>query len=944
MPLTPGTRLGPYEVIGPLGAGGMGEVYRARDTRLERTVALKILPEHLAADPAFKARFEREARAVSALSHPHICTLYDIGEQAGVHFLVMEHLEGETLAARLGRGSLPLEQALVLAAQVCEALALAHRHGVVHRDLKPANVMLTRTGAKLLDFGLAKQGPQAAPPISSALMTEASPLTAQGTIVGTWQYMAPEQLEGLEADQRSDIFAFGAMLYEMIAGRRAFEGRSQASLIAAIMGSQPPSLFSVAAPASAALDRIVRRCLAKDPEDRWQSAADLASELKWLAQGGAGTIPHPPDARGGAGGLASSSPAAAGPSAAGLDGVSDLGVSATGTSSGSAAATSAPISSVSAARSVAAARLRTSAKERMIWALVTLALLAAVAYLFSRARPIHAPPRVITASLLPPLATSFDTRYAPAISPDGKKVAIVVVGIDGKSSLYLRDLESDVMKRLPEADNAAYPFWSPDSRWIGFFTGSKLAKIDSMGGPAIELCDAQDGRGGSWSKDGIILFQPRFSDPLFKVSAGGGQPEPATRFNEKELHVAHRWPRFLPDGRHFLFYVVATTNPATSEHSGIYFGSLDSPEIHKILRVDSQMAYASGNLLFKRGTTLLAQPFDAVEGKLQGDPKPVATEVSGGFYSWGGADFDVSEQGTLVVRAGAGTDQTELVWFDRNGKRLGRLGEPDYYVTLRLSRDGRKLAASIGRDAEDIWLYDLEHNVQSRFTFDPGNDSNPVFSPDGKTIAFNAARPTLGDIYSRETQGTAEDKPLYAAGTTTTVMDWSPDGKYIVFASVSRKTANDIWIFSLASRKAEPWLERPQDEAGARIAPNGRWIAYTSGESGRDEVYVQAFPAKGEARWQVSTGGVAPSWRADGKELFYISLDNTMMSVQVQTDGTFSAASPVALFKMRLHPSFGSTYDVSPDGQRFIANSLKETDRSDQSVTIVLNWPSSLKK
>jgi Tol biopolymer transport system component len=903
VPSSPGTRLGPYEIIGPLGAGGMGEVYRARDTRLDRAVAIKILPEHLATDPAFKARFEREARAVSALSHPHICTLHDIGEQAGVHFLVMELLQGETLAARLARGPMPPEESLQVASQICEALALAHRHGVVHRDLKPGNVMLTKTGAKLLDFGLAKQGAQAAPPLSSVVMTEASPLTAQGTIVGTWQYMSPEQLEGLEADARSDIFAFGAMLYEMMAGRRAFEARSQAGLIAAIMGTQPPGLSAVVSGASPALDRVLRRCLAKDPEDRWQSAADLASELKWIAQGSAATHVAAPAVSG----VVVPSPA------------------------------SGPESPQAGAR--------THRGERLAWAIVTLALLAMIAALW--ARPFFSPaepPRLITATLLPPAGATFDTRYAPAVSPDGRMVAAVVVGAEGKSSLYVRGLEREEMRKLPDSENAAHPFWSPDSRWIGFFAGDKLKKVDTAGGPALVLCDTQDGRGGSWSREGVIIFQPRFSDPLFKVSAGGGTPEPLTKLDEKQFHVAHRWPMFLPDGRRFLFYVVATTNPAMSEHSGIYLGSLDSPEIRQVLRVDSRMAYAQGTLLYKRGSTLMAQPFDPEQAKLTGDSLPLAAEVSGGSYSWGGADFGVSDQGVLAYRAGTGGGQTELTWIDRAGKHLGQIGGSDFYNDVRLSRDSLRVAVNIGRDAGDLWLIDLGRGVRTRFTFDPADDAVPVFSPDGTRVAFVSSRKGMGDLFWRDARGTGEEVLLFSSGTQLVASDWSPDGRLILLASLSRKTGFDLWTYSLEEKKAEPWLEGPLDQYQARISPNGRWIAYASDESGRQEVYVQTFPAKQEGRWQVSNGGGQPSWRSDGKEIYYQTTDGTMMAADVRTEGAFDVGTPHPLFKAQFKSAISTNYDVTPDGKRFLANVLKDSDRSGLSTTVVLNWLAALRK
>ncbi|HXH28757.1 MAG TPA: hypothetical protein VNL37_06910, partial [Candidatus Polarisedimenticolia bacterium] len=554
------------------------------------------------------------------------------------------------------------------------------------------------------------------------------------------------------------------------------------------------------------------------------------------------------------------------------------------------------------------------------------------------------PARLITVSLLPPPDATFDTRYAPAVSPDGESVALVVLGKDGKSSLYLRRLANGDMRLLPDSEGAAFPFWSPDSRWIGFFAGDRLKKIDTTGGPSIPLCEAHDGRGGAWSRDGVIIFQPRFSDPLFKVPAGGGQSEPLTKLNEKQFHIAHRFPRVLPDGRRFLFYVVATTNPSTSEYSGIYLGSLDSPEIRQVLRVDSRMAYAQGHLLYKRGSTLMAQPFDPDQIRLSGDPLPLAAQLSGGSYSWGGANFDVSDQGVLAYREGSGEGQTELDWYDRSGKRIGQVGDADFYHDLALSRDGRRLAVNIGKDTGDLWIQDLQRDVRSRLTFDPADDTAPVFSPDGARLAFVSSRKKMGELYWRDTNGTGQDELLFSSGTELIANDWSPDGRWILFTSLNRDTGFDLWTYSVADKKAEPWLEGPLDQVGARLSPNGRWIAYDSSESGRNEVYVQAFPMKGGGRWQVSRGGGgSATWRADGKEIYYLGLENTLMAADVRTEGTFDVGTPHPLFKAQFRSTNGRNYDATPDGQRFLVNGPKENDRSGQSVTLVLNWPAAIR-
>ncbi len=930
MSLSPGTRLGPYEILGPLGAGGMGEVYKALDTRLKRTVAVKTLPGHLAGDPSLRARFEREARAVSALSHPHICTLHDIGEQDGVYFLVMEHIDGETLAARLERGPVPIGPAVAIASQVAGALALAHKHGVVHRDLKPGNVMLTKSGAKLLDFGLAKQGPESAPPISSVLLTKESPLTAAGTIVGTWQYLSPEQLEGNEADARSDIFAFGAMLYETLTGRCAFEGRSQASLIASIMTTQPPPLAAAAPEAPPALERVVRRCLAKDPDERWQSAADLASELKWIGGADASDLATPAPAAGGP------------PSWAGA------GSQATASMSAASTATPVPLSGVLDPASTAGAKAPSMAAQgRIGWILVAAALLATAGVFAARwlaGRPSDDAPRLVRAALTPPEGTSFDARYAPAVSPDGRAVAFVAAARMGDSRLYVQDLDSGQPRMLNDSDGAAHPFWSPDSRWIGFYSGDKLRKIDTAGGPAIPLCDARDGRGGSWSPEGIILFQPRFSERLFRVPAGGGTPEAVTTLDEARFDVAHRWARFLPDGRRFLFYVVSTTNPGASEHSGIYVGSLDGEEPRMLVRVDSRVEYAQGYLLYKRGSTLMAHPFDPVRAELAGDPLPLAAGVAGGTYSWGGAQFGTSGNGVLVYLGGEGEGETELVLFDRSGERIRALGEAGSYWDPRLSHDGARVALGVGRDASDLWLHDIHRDVRTRITFDPANDGLPIWSPDDTRIAFLSSRGGIGELYQRDAAGTGQDELLFPAGTQIYVNDWSPDGRIIVFSSLNRETGFDLWLYDFEDKQARAWLEGPLDQYDARFSPDGRWIAFTSTESGRDEVYVQPFPeAKG--RWQVSrTGGRAPAWRTDGKELFYVSLTHDqVMAVDVSTAGTFEAGTPRSLFRAGSKPSTGPSFDAAADGQSFLLNFMGEVVSDARPASLVLNWPVALK-
>src|SRR2546426_797921 len=573
MSLEPSTRLGPYEIISSIGAGGMGEVYRARDTRLDRTVAIKILPEHLSSNPQLRERFDREAKAISSLSHPHICPLYDVGHQDGIDYLVMEHLEGETLAQRLKKGPLPPERALEYAIQIADALDTAHRRGVIHRDLKPGNIMLTKAGAKLLDFGLAKLGgahPAAAFSRLSALPTEdRSPLTAEGTIVGTLQYMAPEQLEGKETDARTDIFALGTVLYEMATGQRAFKGKSQASLIAAILTSEPPPISSLQPMTPPALDRLVKTCLAKDPDERWQSAHDLTHELRWIAEGG---------------------------SQAGLP---------------------APLRAIRTGRE----RIWIAASVLLGVAVVLLGIL------YARAGKVGQ--EVVRASIEFPPGSRFvftsDVAGPPAISPDGRALVYGATDERGARRLWLQRLDTSDAHPLSGTEDAKYPFWSPDSRSVTFFAGGELKRLEVSGGLPVAICSTGDGRGGTWGDDGTILFSPEYRAGLFRVPASGGEPAPVTRLDEA-THSSHRWPQLLPDGSHFL-YLGISHDRTKSENDALYWASLDGRENRMLMRSGANAIYASGNLLYVRDTNLVAQPFDPARGELRGEPVTVASNV-----------------------------------------------------------------------------------------------------------------------------------------------------------------------------------------------------------------------------------------------------------------------------------------------------------------------------
>jgi Tol biopolymer transport system component len=890
--IAPGSRLGPYEILSAAGAGGMGEVYRARDTRLERTVAIKVLPEHLSNNAELRQRFEREAKAISSLSHPHICGLYDVGEQDGAAYLVMEFLEGETLTDRLARGRLPTDQLLRFAIEIADALDKAHRQGIVHRDLKPGNIMITKSGVKLLDFGLAKLRALESPAPPGALsglateLTPSAPLTERGSILGTFQYMAPEQLEGKEADSRSDIFAFGAVLYEMATGQKAFSGKSQASLIASILEHDPPAISSLQPMVPPALDRVVRTCLAKDPDDRWQTAHDLEGELKWIAQ------------------------------------------------MGSAAGVAAPVAA------------RRKNRERMAWAAFAVAaiLSGVLAVLYIRRAP--RPETPIRASLVLPEKMFLGEI---ALSPDGTRLAFTMVKPGGQPSLWVRSLDAPVAQPVADAENASFPFWSPDSRSIGFFSGDgKLKRVDASGGGLLTICDAERGVGGTWNRDGTIVFGPAPTSQLFRVPAGGGRPIAVTKLDDSRHETAHRYPSFLPDGRHFLYMAANLSGAPNDPANAIRIGSLDGKEDRVLAPVLSNARFASGHLLYVRERTLLAQRLD---GRLQpaGEPFPVAQRVTG--VGWVGFScFTASDTG-LLVYAPIVTVPSQLLWFDRSGKPLDSVGEPAIYLDTRVSPNGQRVATDVfdtSRNFAEVWLFNSDGSGANKFAFGPGNRYGPVWSPDGTKLAFASDSKAIG------VRPNVEVKAL-DGGMETTLLDngdsnipesWSPDGRFLSLQVVPAKgkRSNEVWVLDVAAHKTIPVSTGGENAGNSQFSPDGHWLAYESDESGRSEVYVQSFPGPG-GTWQISAaGGTIPHWRGDGKELFYLSLDNKIMSVPVET-GSGSHGAPVPLFTV--HPALGGPtggiYDVTADGKRFLVDSLP-ADQGSPPISLVVHWTGLVKQ
>jgi Tol biopolymer transport system component len=886
MSISPGSRLGPYEIVAAIGAGGMGEVYRARDTRLERMVAVKVLPDHLSSSEELRQRFEREAKTISQLSHPHICALYDVGEAAlptTVLYLVMELLEGETLADRLLRGPLPLEQALRYGIEIADALDRAHRSGIVHRDLKPGNVMLTKAGVKLLDFGLAKlqvAGATATSGLTSlpTVTPESQPLTSRGTILGTFQYMAPEQLEGSEADARSDIFSFGCVLYEMATGNKAFSGRSQASLIGAIMHSEPPPISSLQPMTPPALDRVVKTCLAKDADERFQTAHDVRLQLQWIAEGG---------------------------SAVGLP---------------------AP---------VVAGR---KGRERIAWALAAAAILAAAALGIGYRRRAPVRPRAVRFEVATPEGVSLIDF--PRVSPDGRYLAFNATDASGRSRLWLRPLNALAAQPLAGTEGTTRPFWSPDSRFLGFFAEGKLKKIEVTGGPPQKICDSATGADGSWSPEGVILFDGRSQDPIYRVAAGGGTPAVAVVADAGRKEALVAWPEFLPDGRHFL-YMAQGQKP---EDHMYRVGALDSKESKPLAAAQSLVTYAPpGHILFVRENTLVAQPFDAKALKTTGEPVPLAEHI--GTVSTGLARFSVSRNGVLVYRTGE--SPSRLLWVDRGGRELSTIGDPADYSDTLLSPTADRLALvltdpRVGKS--DIWIRDLTREVSSRFTFDSADDVSPLWSPDGKTIVFSSNRGGQFDLFAKSVGGGGQEEVLVRNDELKFAHSWSQDGRYIAFQSRSKKTGWDIWILpTFGDRKPTLFLQTSFNELRPAFSPDGRWLAYQSNESGRGEIYVQAFPGPG-GKWQVSSaGGVEPAWRADGKEIYYGAPEQKLMAVDITAGESFQAGVPHPLFQARVQPvtNVRNHYLPSADGQRFLL--LAPLGRESLvPTTVVLNWNAEL--
>jgi Tol biopolymer transport system component/predicted Ser/Thr protein kinase len=889
MPILPGRRLGPYEILSAIGAGGMGEVYKARDTRLDRIVAIKVLPTYLADRGELRERFEREAKTIASLNHPHICVLHDIGHQDGIDYLVMEYLEGETLAQRLQKGPLPIQQVLQYAIEIADALDKAHRKGITHRDLKPGNIMLAKSGTKLLDFGLAKLTQEAAPATpDSQLPTMKSAITAQGTILGTLQYMAPEQVEGKEVDARTDIFAFGAVVYEIATGKRAFQGKTSASVMAKILEAEPPPMASLSPMTPPALDRIVKGCLAKDPDERWQSARDICEQLRWIAARSAQVEP---------------------------------------------AKTAAPVT--------------TNWRERLAWAAAGLIACVVVGLAVWNLRPAPAPRPITRFTLpLPPAQVPMGIDVPRlAISPDGAHVAFVAnPSGGGLQRLYLRAMDDSEAKPLSGTEGALAPFFSPDGQWIGFFaTDNKLKKISINGGAIVTICDAPAVAvdRATWGPDETIIFRTAGTISLLQVFAAGGVPKPVGAEDPAKPSFTGMWPEFLPAANALLF-VTGYSGNNLANTSQVVVRSLKTGERRELVGGASPTYSPTGHLLYVQGGTLTAVPFDLKRLTVAGSPVPVVENVTQSIVT-GTAQYSLSRTGTLIYFSGGVQGvQRKLVWVDRKGAEQPVPAPPHGYRTPRISPDGRRIAVA-GVDA-DIWLYDLSRDSLTRLTFKGG--VVPAWSPDGKHVTFGSTGGKRNtNAYWQPSDGSGSAEALTAFGENAhNIGSWSPDGQVLSFEEINPVTGRDVWVYTLSDRKAHPFLNTQFNETAPEFSPDGRWLAYASDESGRYEIYVQPYPGPG-GKWQISTdGGTEPRWTRNG-EIFYRS-GTKMMAVETKLKPTFSAEKPKVLFDGSYLPTLQTmaNYDVTPDGQRFLMVKPSEEDASTRQINVVLNWFEELKQ
>jgi Tol biopolymer transport system component/tRNA A-37 threonylcarbamoyl transferase component Bud32 len=872
--LSIGTRLGTVEVLAVIGRGGMGEVYRARDTKLKRDVAIKTLPDEFLHDADRLSRFQREAEVLASLNHPNIAAIYDLQEAEGSRFLVLELVEGETLADRIARGPIPIDEALQIAMSICEALQAAHEQGIVHRDLKPANIKITPDGkVKVLDFGLAKameHSPTTTLSNSPTLLSAAA--SNAGVILGTAAYMSPEQASGKNVDKRSDLWAFGVVLLEMLTGRAVFEGETVSHVLAAVL-TKEPDWNALPAKTSAPTRRLLRRCLEKDRKRRMADAGDVRLEIE---------------------------------------------------------------EGLTAPATVGAGHIAHAGTNRRLWVAFLLSLFAALGLALVYLR--EAPPATLPETRLDVTTPPTDDLFSFAISPDGRRL-VFAASKDGKPQLWVRSLDSVVPQPLAGTEDAFYPFWSPDSASVGFFANAKLKRVDIAGGAPRIITNAANGRGGSWNRQGIIIYSPGAAAPLFTVSATGGEPTAVTHLETGE--TGHRFPQFLPDGHHFIYFVLGPQS--------VYAGSLEGSPPKRILSSDAAAVISPlGFVLFPRLTTLFEQAFDFGKLEIAGNPVALAEQLA--YDPAVGAPGYSAGSHVVTYRTGAAVVSRQLTWLDRSGKVIGSVGPPDStnLTNVSLSPDGKRVAVSrTSSGNSDVWLVDTSRGVPTRFTFDAASEAEPAWSPDGSKVVFQSNRSGGAfNLYAKASSGAGNEDLLLQSDQSKAPNSWTPDGRFLLFRSTDPKTGMDLWVLPLAGdKKPFPFLKTAFEERDGEFSPDGKWVAYQSNESGKYEIYVQPFPGPG-GKFQVSTnGGTQPRWNKNGKEIFYISLDSKMTAVAVKRspdNQSLETGTLLTLFPVRIAmgPSASfqkQQYDVSSDGLRFLVN-LAAEEGVTSPITLISNW------